>query len=140
MRHAAAITVEVIMNDLKYYYVLYTMYYVYYYLLCTMYYALWKGRGEKSFIQQLVSTRVVLDSWVVSQIWLDSDSNESSQSWVGRENQGNESSQSRITLIVIWVSELSQLDTAWVKVESRIFWRENVKILHLSVALQTTEN
>ena len=47
--------------------------------------------------------RVVLDSWVVSQIWLDSDSNESSQSWVGQQNQGYESSQSRITLIVIWV-------------------------------------
>ena len=45
----------------------------------------------------------MLDSWVVSQIWLDSDSNESSQSRVGRENQGYESSQSRVTLIVIWV-------------------------------------
>ena len=45
----------------------------------------------------------MLDSWVVSQIWLDSDSSESSQSRVGRENQGYESSQSRITLIVIWV-------------------------------------
>ena len=32
---------------------------------------------------------------------LNSDSNESSQSRVGRENQGYESSQSRITLIVI---------------------------------------
>ena len=49
------------------------------------------------------TARVVLDSWVVSQIWLDSDSNESSQSRVGRENQGYESSQSRVTLIVIWV-------------------------------------
>ena len=64
--------------------------------------------------------RVMLDSWVVSQIWLDSDSNESSQSWVGRENQGYESSQSRIMPIVIWV-ELNQLNTAWVKVESLIF-------------------
>ena len=52
----------------------------------------------------LARTRVVLDSWVVSQIWLDCDSNESSQSRVGRENPGCESSQSRITLIVIWVS------------------------------------
>ena len=34
-------------------------------------------------------------------------------------------------------SELSQLDTAWVKVESLIFWRENVQILHLAVALPT---
>ena len=34
--------------------------------------------------------RDVLDSWVVSQILLDSDSNESSQSGVGRENQGYE--------------------------------------------------
>ena len=50
-----------------------------------------------------IGTRVVLDSWVVSQIWLDSDSNESSQSRVGSENQGYESSQSRVTLIVIWV-------------------------------------
>ena len=48
-------------------------------------------------------SRVVLDSWVVSQIWLDSDSNESSLSCVDRENQEYESSQSRITLIVIWV-------------------------------------
>ena len=47
--------------------------------------------------------RIVLDSWVVSQIWLDSESNESSQSRVGRENQGYELSQSRITLIVSWV-------------------------------------
>ena len=97
--------------------------------------------------------RVVLDSWVVSQIWLDSDSNESSQSRVGRENEGYESSQSRITLIdrhlsqsritliVIWVrveshwssfeSELSQLDTA----EALIFLKRNVKILQLSVVL-----
>ena len=37
-------------------------------------------------------------------------------------------------------SELSQLDTARVKVESLIFWRENVKILHLSVALQGKNN
>ena len=50
-----------------------------------------------------VLTRVVLDSWVVSQIWLDSNSNESSWSWVSRENQGYETSQSRITLIVNWV-------------------------------------
>ena len=50
-----------------------------------------------------VVIRVVLDSWVVSQIWLDSDSNESNQSRVGRENPGYESSQSRITLIVMWV-------------------------------------
>ena len=33
-------------------------------------------------------------------------------------------------------SELSQLHTAWVKVESLIFRRENVKILQLSVTLQ----
>ena len=39
-----------------------------------------------------VTARVVLDSWVVSQIWLDSDSNESSQSRVGREIPGYESS------------------------------------------------
>ena len=39
-----------------------------------------------------VKTKVVLEPWVVSQIWLDSDSNESSQSWVGRENQWYESS------------------------------------------------
>ena len=45
----------------------------------------------------------VLDSWAVSQTWLDFDSNESSQSRVGRENQEHESSQRRITLIVIWV-------------------------------------
>ena len=51
----------------------------------------------------VLPSRVVLDSWVVSQILLDSDSNESSQSWVSYENQGYESSQSWITLIVIWV-------------------------------------
>ena len=33
-------------------------------------------------------------------------------------------------------SELSQLDTAWVKVESLIFLKKNVEILHLSVTLQ----
>ena len=62
-------------------------------------------------------TRVVLDSWVVSQIWLDSDSNESSQSWVGRENQGYESNQSRIIPIVIWVRDESTeycLSQSWV--------------------------
>ena len=50
-----------------------------------------------------LSRRVVLDSWIVSQIWLDSDWNESSQSWVALENINVESSQS-------WVgpSEISQ--------------------------------
>ena len=62
-------------------------------------------------------SRVVLDSWVVSQIWLDSDSNESSQSRVGRENQGYESSQSRITLIVIWVRVES---TGYLLLESKL--------------------
>ena len=33
-------------------------------------------------------------------------------------------------------SELSQLDTAWVKVESLVFRRENVKILQLFATLQ----
>ena len=64
-----------------------------------------------------VRSRVVPDSWVLSQIWLDSDSNESSQSRVGRENQGYESSQSRITLIVIWVRVESTgycLSQSWV--------------------------
>ena len=59
----------------------------------------------------------MLDSWVVSQIWLDSDSNELSQSRVGRENPGYESSQSRITLIVIWVRVESTgycLSQSWV--------------------------
>ena len=79
--------------------------------------------------------RVVLDSWVVSQIWLDSDSNESSQSRVGRENEGYESSQSRITLIVIWVRVESTgycLSQSWVT----DFSKRNVKILQLSVTLQ----
>ena len=44
------------------------------------------------FTFYFVSAMVVLDSWVVSQIWLDSDSNESSQSWVGP----SEMSQSRV--------------------------------------------
>ena len=83
-----------------------------------------------------VRTRVVLDSWVVSQIWLDSDSNESSQSRVGRENQGYESSQSRITLFVIWV-RVESTGYCWVKVESLIFLKKNVEILHLSVTLQS---
>ena len=82
--------------------------------------------------------RVVLDSWVVSQIWLNSDSNESSQSRVGRENQGYESSQSRITLMVISVRVES---TGYLLLESKLshwfFWRENVEILHLSVTLQS---
>ena len=62
-------------------------------------------------------SRVVLDSWVVSQFWLDSDSTESSQSRVGRERQGCESSQSWITLIVIWVRVESTgycLSQSWV--------------------------
>ena len=33
-------------------------------------------------------------------------------------------------------SELSQVDTAWVKVEALVFLKRNVKILHLSVVLQ----
>ena len=64
----------------------------------------------------------MLDSWVVSQIWLDSDSNESSQSRVGRENQGYESSQSRVMLIVIWVRVESTgycLSQSWVNYFSR---------------------
>ena len=62
------------------------------------------------------------DSWVVSQIWLDSDSNESSQSRVGRENEGYESSQSRVTQIVIWVRVESTgycLSQSWVSDFSR---------------------
>ena len=64
-------------------------------------------------------------------IWLDSDSNESSQSWVGHENQGYESSQSRIT----WSSfdselKLTAVDTAWVKLEALVFLKTNGKILH----------
>ena len=34
-------------------------------------------------------------------------------------------------------SELSQLDTAWVKVESLIFLKKNVEILHIFVTLQS---
>ena len=80
------------------------------------------------------SSRVVLDSWVVSQIWLDSDSNESSQSRVGRENEGyvwveSESNHADRHLSQSW----GQLDTAWVKVEALIFLKRNVNILHLSV-------
>ena len=70
----------------------------------------------------------MLDSWVVSQIWLDSDSNEWSQSRVGRENQGYEPSQSRITLIVIWVRVESKL--------RHFFLKRKVNILHLSIVLQ----
>ena len=85
------------------------------------------GQGQaffssKDFSQGWAPTRVVLDSWVVSQIWLDSDSNESSQSRVGRENQGYESSQSRVTLIVIWVRVESTgycLSQSWVNDFSR---------------------
>ena len=83
-----------------------------------------------------VVTRVVLDSWVVSQIWLDSDSNESSQSWVSYENQGYESSQSWVTLIVIWVRVES---TGYCLSQSCItdFSEEKTfKIWHLLVALQ----
>ena len=79
--------------------------------------------------------RVVLDSWVVSQIWLDSDSNESSQSRVGRENQGYESSQSRVTLIVIWVRVESTgycLSQSWVN----DFSRRKLQDLAISITLQ----
>ena len=41
--------------------------------------------------------------WVVSQLWLNSDSNELSQSWVRLVNLGFELSQSWVTWIVIWV-------------------------------------
>ena len=71
---------------------------------------------------QTLRGRVVLDSWVVSQIWLDSDWNESCQSRVGRENQGYESSQSWVTLIVIWVRVESTrycLSQSWVNDFSR---------------------
>ena len=64
-------------------------------------------------------------SRVVSQFWLDSDLNESSQSWVGRENQGYELSQSRITPIVIWVTVEStgyRLSQSWM---AYLFWRKN---------------
>ena len=82
-----------------------------------------------------VMSRVVLDSWVVSQIWLDSDSNESSQSsrpWKSRIWVESESNHADRHLS----QELIQLDTAWVKVESMFFRGENVKILQLSVTLQ----
>ena len=59
-----------------------------------------KQKQSHKSVKQCMATRAVLDSCVMSQMWLDSDPNESSQSWVGRENQGYESSQSRITLIV----------------------------------------
>ena len=68
---------------------------------CIWKYRLASGAPVKSIFVSLLY-RVVLDSWLVSQIWIDSDSNESSQSWVGRENEEYESSQSRISLIVIW--------------------------------------
>ena len=66
--------------------------------LRTLVFFWWYGHG--------VASRVVLDWWVVSQIWLDSDSNESSQSWFERENQEYESSQSRLR----WTS----FDQSWV--------------------------
>ena len=73
----------------------------------------------------------MLDSWVVNQIWLDSDSNESSQSRVGSENPGYESSQSRIILIVIWVRVESTgycLSQSWVTDFSK--WkRQNLAII-----------
>ena len=86
--------------------------------------------------------RVVLDSWVVNQIWLDSDSNESSQSWVDRENQGtqpnptqrveSESNHADRHLSQSWVN-LLLLES---KLSRWFVWRENVKILYLSLALQ----
>ena len=95
--------------------------------------------------------RLWLDLWVVSQIWLDSDSNESSQSQVSRENQGYESSQSRITLNYAesnYESELSQLDTAdlsqsWVTYYSEDchIWRHfviQILVLYLSIAEHPT--
>ena len=72
------------------------------------------------------------ESWVKFD---STDSNESSQSRVGRENQG----MSRVRVESRWSSfesELNQLNTAWVKVESLNFRGENVKILQLSVTLQ----
>ena len=77
----------------------------------------------------LARSRVVLDSWVVSQKWVES---ESSRPWKSRIWVESESSHADPS----FASELSQLDTAWVKVESMIFRGENVKILQLSVTLQ----
>ena len=73
----------------------------------------------------------------MSQIWLDSDSNESSQSRVGCENQGyefeSESNHADRHLSQSWVD--------WILLESTLrhwfFLGENVEILHLSITLQS---
>ena len=72
---------------------------------------------EMFYLFWAIDGRVVLDSWVASLIRLNSDSNESNQSWVGRENEEYESSQIRITLVVIWVRVVSTgycLSQSWV--------------------------
>ena len=94
--------------------------------------------SESRWMCNVTPTRVVLDSWVVNQIWLDSDSNESSQSWVDRgkrrwvESESNHADR-----------HLSQSWLNWTLHESKLshwfFWRENVKILHLFVASQGRE-
>ena len=90
---------------------------------------------QYNYLYDSMATRVVPDSWVVSQIWIDSDSNESSHSRVGRENQGYESRVS--SRWSPFESELSELDTIESKLSHWLFWRETVKILHLSTALQS---
>ena len=89
---------------------------------------------QYNYLYDSMATRVVPDSWVVSQIWIDSDSNESSYSRDGRENQGYESRVS--SLWSPFESELSELDTIESKLSHWLSWRETVKVLHLSTVLQ----
>ena len=68
----------------------------------------------------------------LTRLWLKWVESESSRPWKSRIWVESESSHADRQ----FESELSQLDTAWVKVESMIFRGENVKILQLSVTLQ----
>ena len=71
--------------------------------------------------------------------WVKFDSTLTQMSRVRVESTVKIQDMSRVRVESLWLSfesELSQLDTAWVKVKALIFRRENVKILKLSVTLQ----
>ena len=71
--------------------------------------------------------------------WVKFDSTLTQMSRVRVESAVKMKDMSRVRVESRWSSfesELSQLDTAWVKVEALIFLKRNVKILYLSVVLQ----
>ena len=87
-----------------------------------------------------VTNRVVLDLWVMSQIWLDSDSNELSRVESVVKNQGLESSQSRVTLMVIWVRVECESTRYCLNLSHWFCQGENANILTQPEALNRTSS